>query len=140
MSMDISEIRDKYNNGDYTVHTEIPAKVKSNHVFDEELSVKRNREMAEEHNRRVDELRAQKRNEQEKRNKKLVDDVVAYIMDCYDMSEEQARIVERFVYVEKHSAMCDYFSGIDSIARMVEEVIEVGMLDYMEWKKGNRST
>ena len=140
MPMDISEIRMKYNNGNYTSHIEIPAKVKSNHVFDEELSVKRNREMAEEHNKKVDELRTKKRNEQDKRNRQLVDDVVGYIMDCYDMSEEQARIVERFVYVEKHSAMCDYFSGIDSIARMVEEVIEVGMLDYMEQKKNNRAT
>lgn len=138
MPMDISEIRSKYNNGDYTTHMDIPAKVKNNHVFDEELSVKRNREMVEEHNKKVDELRAEKTREQEKRNKQLVNDVVAYIMDCYDMNEEQARIVERFVYCNYHSAMCDYFSSIDNVAEMVEKVIEVGMLEYLEWKRDNR--
>jgi hypothetical protein len=107
-------------------------------VFDEELSVKRNREMAEEHNQKVEDMKKEKQNRQNELNWQLTKDVVAYIVDSYDISEEQAYIVERFVYVEKHSAMCDYFSSIDGVAEMVEEVIEAGMLEYLEWKRDNR--
>ena len=133
--MDIIEIRDNYNNGLYTCHMEIPARVKENHVFDENLSVKRNREMVEEHNQRVENLKKEEREKQGELYRQLTNDVVKYIVDSYDVSEEQARIVERFVYTEKHSFMCDYFSWIDEIARMVEEIVEVGMLDYLASKK-----
>ena len=135
--MDITEIRDRYNNGYYTCKMEIPARVKENHVFDEELSVKRNREMVEEHNQRVEEMKNEKRSKQGKLDWQRTKDVVAYIVDSYNISEEQARIVEMFVYVEKHSCMCDYFSWIDKVAEMVEEAVEVGMLDYLASKKNN---
>ncbi len=135
--MDIIEIRDNYNNGLYTCHMEIPARVKENHVFDENLSVKRNREMVAEHNQKVENMKREKQNKQNELHWQLTKDVVAYIVDSYDMSEEQAYIVERFVYVEKHSFMGDYFSYIDEVARMVEEIVEVGMLDYLASKKNN---
>ena len=96
--MDIIEIRDRYNNGYYACHMEIPARVKENHVFDENLSVKRNREMVEEHNQRVENLKKEEREKQGELYRQLTNDVVKYIVDSYDMNEEQARIVERFVY------------------------------------------
>lgn len=133
--MDISEIRYRYDNGDYTCKMEIPARVKDNHVFDEELSVRRNREMVAEHNKRVDDITREKQNKQAELYRQLTTDVVTYIVDSYDMSEEQARIVERFVYREKHAFMCDYFSWIDEVAQMVEEIVEVGMLDYLALNK-----
>lgn len=133
--MDISEISYRYNNGDYTCKMVIPARVKDNHVFDEELSVRRNREMVAEHNKRVEDMTREKQNKQAELYQQLTNDVVTYIVDSYDMSEEQARIVERFVYTEKHSFMCDYFSWIDEVASMVEEIVEVGMLDYLALNK-----
>lgn len=135
--MDIIEIRDNYNNGHYTCHMEIPARVKDNYVFDENLSVKRNREMVAEHNQQVENMKREKQNKQAELYRQLTDDVVDYIVDSYDISEAQARIVERFVYREKHSFMCDYFSWIDEIACMVADVIEVGLLEYLECKKNN---
>ena len=133
--MDIIEIRESYNNGYYTCHMEIPARVKDTQVFDENLSVKRNREMVAEHNQKVENMKREKQNKQAELYRQLTNDVVAYIVDSYDMSEKQARIVERFVYTEKHSFMCDYFSWIDEVASMVEEIVEVGMLDYLASKK-----
>lgn len=133
--MDISEIRYRYDNGYYTFKMTIPEKVKENHVFDEELSVRRNREMVAEHNQNVENMKREKQNKQAELYNQLTNDVVTYIVDSYDMSEEQARIVERFVYTEKHSFMCDYFSWIDEVASMVEEIVEVGMLDYLASKK-----
>ena len=135
--MDIAEIRDNYNNGYYFCKMEIPARVKEGHVFDEELSVKRNREMVAKHNKKVDDMKREKQDKQAELYRQLTNDVVTYIVDSYDMSEEQARIVERFVYTEKHHSMCDYFSWIDDVARMVEEIVEVGMLDYLASKKNN---
>lgn len=137
--MDIIEIRDNYNSGHYTCHMEIPARVKDNHVFDENLSVKRNREMVVEHNQNVERMKREKMDKQAELYRQLTNDVVAYIVDSYDMNEEQARIVERFVYTEKHSFMCDYFSWIDEVAQMVEEVVKVGMLDYLASKKTNNN-
>lgn len=133
--MDIAEIRDNYNNGYYTCQMKIPTRVKDNHVFDENLSVKRNREMVMEHNKEVENIKKEKMNKQAELHKQLTNDVVEYIVDSYDISREQACIVERFVYMEKHSFMCDYFSWIDEVSQMVEEIVRVGMLDYLSSKK-----
>ena len=135
--MDISEIRERYNNGCYNYQTEIPSKVFDNHIFDENLSVKRNREMVAEHNQKVEDMKKEKNQKQAELYKQLTNDVVEYIVDSYDMSEEQARIVERFVYAEKHSFMNDYFSWIDEVAYMVEDVVRIGMLDYLASKKNS---
>ena len=135
--MDIYDIKNDYNNGCYTCHMDIPARVKENYVFDENLSVKRNREMVMEHNQKVEDMKKEKQSKQAELYRQLTDDVVDYIVDSYDISEAQARIVERFAYAEKHSFMSDYFSWIDEVSRMVADVIEVGLLEYLELKKNN---
>lgn len=122
--MNIYDIKAAWSRGEYICHMEIPQKVKENHVFDEELSVKRNREMAIEHNEMVARLQKEKMHKNAELSKKLHDDVVTYIIDSYDMNEAQAHIVESYVYVEKHSFMCDYFGAIDEIASMVEDIIK----------------
>jgi hypothetical protein len=116
MSMDINEIRNKYNAGEYTYKADIPKKVKPDHVFDEELSVKRNRELVQEHNDNVDRLWRDKTRIQNKLNERLTYDVVVYIMTYYGLSEHQAKIVENFVYQHYHSSMYDYFGYIDTYA------------------------
>jgi hypothetical protein len=114
--MYISEIRTKYNNGDYTYKTTVPTKVASDHIFDAELSVRRNRELVKEHNDNVNKIRQEARQEQLTLDKQLTDDVVEYIMAYYDLTEQQARTVESFTYKEHHSSMYDYFSYIDTYA------------------------
>ncbi len=52
--MDIEAIREKYNNREYNHNIEYGKKLPENYVFDEELSVKCNREMVAEHNARVE--------------------------------------------------------------------------------------
>lgn len=133
--MDIGTIRLWYDNGHYNYNIDIPNKVKENHVFDEELSVRRNREMAIEHNKKVDAMRKEKTEKQNELYRKLTNDVVQYIVESYDIGETQARIVERYVYAEKHSFMGDYFSAIDDIAQMVESVLDDAKLEYMSNNK-----
>lgn len=130
--MDIGTIRLWYDNGHYNCNLIIPTKVKENHVFDEELSVRRNREMAVEHNQKVIAMHKEKLAKQNELDRKLTNDVVQYIVESYDISESQARIVERYVYTEKHSFMGDYFSAIDNVAEMVENVLNDAKLEYLD--------
>ena len=116
MAMDIDEIRVKYNNGEYTYKVDIPKKVKPDHVFDEELSVKRNRELAQEHNDKVDQMQQDKNRRQIELDRQLRSDIAKYIMANYGLTEKQAYQVEGFTYQEKHAFMCDYFSYIDTYA------------------------
>ena len=116
MAFDIDEIRNKYNAGEYTYKVNIPNKVKPDHVFDEDLSVKRNRELAIEHNNNVDQLWRNKNRKQSELNERFTNDVVDYIMAYYNLDERQARLVENFVYQHHHSSMCDYFGYIDTYA------------------------
>lgn len=122
--MDISEIREKWNNGGYTYKADIPKKVSEDHVFDEELSVKRNRELVIEHNQRVDELRAEAQKQQNLLHWQLTDDVINYIITNYELNPVQARKVERFVYQEHHSFMCDYFNYIDTFAGFANDLVK----------------
>ena len=123
---DISEIRKDYNDGKYRCNMDIPKKVSDNYVFDEDLSVRKNREMVAEHNAKIDKMRQEKNKESARLDRQLHDDVVTYIMGTCDMNKKQAEIVENYVYIEKHSYMCDYFSAIDEVADMVEKVIKAG--------------
>ncbi len=129
MAMDISEIRAKYNNGGYTCKMNIPDKVSSDHVFDEELSVKRNRELAREHNDNVELIRKDRIRIQGELHKQLTYDVVVYIMESYGLTERQAKIIENFVYQEHHSYMGDYFSYIDTFADFADNLINAEETD-----------
>jgi hypothetical protein len=124
MAMDIDEIRNKYNAGEYTYKVDIPKKVKPDHVFDEELSVRRNRELAQEHNDNVDQMQRDKNRKQRELSEQLTKDVVEYIMAYYDLTDRQAKIVENFVYQHHHSFMCDYFSYIDTYADFAFMLVE----------------
>lgn len=116
MALDIDEIRVNYNKGVYTYKVDIPKKVKPDHVFDEELSVKRNRELALEHNDNVDRLWRYRNRVQHELDERLTYDVVVYMMENYNLTEHQAKIVENFVYQHYHSSMSDYFGYIDTFA------------------------
>jgi hypothetical protein len=123
MALDIDEIRVNYNNGVYTYKTDIPKKVKPDHVFDEELSVKRNRELTQEHNDNVDRLWRNKNRIQRELDERLTYDVIVYMMENYDLTERQAKIVENFVYQHYHSSMSDYFGYIDTFADFADNLV-----------------
>lgn len=123
--MDINEIRAKYDAGDYTYKSDIPKKVWDDHIFDEDLSVKRNRELAKEHNENVERLWKEAQKKQNILHWQLTEDVIKYITENYPLNEVQARKVERFVYQEHHSFMCDYFSYIDTYASFASDLINL---------------
>ena len=122
--MDIIEIRERYNDGCYRYDINIPKKVIEGYAFDENLSIKRNREMVKEYNQKIDDMRNEKMDRQAELNNLLKEHVVDYIVDTYDINRAQAYFIEDFCYVEKHSYMGDYFSHIDEVAEMVENVLK----------------
>lgn len=122
--MDIMDIRKKYNNGDYSCNMFIPRTIEDNHVFDENLSVKQNREMVQECNKKIIAMRKEKNEKNSQLHCKLKADVASYIAHTYGMSIGQANIIEEYVYSEKHHFMGDYFSSIDDVAEMVESVLK----------------
>lgn len=122
----IEEIRLDYLNGLYTAKVDVPQRVSRYHIFDEELSVKANREMAAEHNRKVAEAQQEKAKRAAELSKQMSDDVVAYLIGSYNLNAVQARMIENYVYAEKHSYMRDYFASIDDTASFIEAVIKAG--------------
>lgn len=120
--MDIRDIVEKYRNGDYTHHIKYGNKVAENYVFDEELSVRRNREMVAEHNARVTAERDAAYAKQAELDKKLAHDVTFYITENYNLSYTVATKIERFCYENWHSNVYDYLSHIDTIADFVDDI------------------
>ena len=132
MSLDINEIRENYNNGKYSIshYSEFQELIKltkfpRDHVFDENLSVKRNREMVEEHNDKIEQLRKVKREKQADLDRQLTEDVVAYLIDSYNLTSAQARLVELWAYNEKHHCMHDYFIFVDSLAEFADDLLTI---------------
>ena len=128
--MDISEIRERYYAGRYTVDFgNIPNLVPESHIFDEDLSVKRNRELAIENNKRRAELIKERNTKQGELYQQLTNDVVDYIVDSYELNRAQASAVESFIYREKHSCMNDYFGAIDDFSEFAEYLINAKEAD-----------
>ena len=123
ISMDIEDIKNAYYTGYYSYKMQIPDRLNPLYIFDENLSVKRNREMVLEHNQKVEDMHIEQQIKSNELACKLQNDVVKYITNTYDMNEDQARIVERYVYQKEHAFMSDYFAVIDEVAEMVENVL-----------------
>lgn len=121
--MNIDLIREKYARGEYTHTIKYEPTVSSDHIFDEELSVRRNREMAKEHNERVRAKRAEDYARQGELDKKLATDVTTYITDYYGFNEDVASKIQMFCYQEKHDNIYSYFDFITTIADFVDTII-----------------
>jgi hypothetical protein len=120
---DIETIKQDYDNGDYFCQMSIPQKVSEHHIFDENLSVKRNRELAKEHNDNVQKLMVEKRKENNILAEQLSQDVSDYIVETYNVTSTQAKKIERFVYNHYHDFMSDYFWKIDEFAEFIQDII-----------------
>jgi hypothetical protein len=126
VALHINDIRKLYNEGHYTYKDSTNCdkrRLPEDYVFDENLSVKRNREMVKEHNDEVEHFKRIKQSRQADLDRKLTEDVVAYIKENYNLTEAQARLVEMFTYQEKHSFMCDYFNYIDTFAEFADDIV-----------------
>lgn len=122
----IQEIREAYNNKEYNPKMAYPteSKVREDHVFDENLSVKKNREMAVEHNARVDAQKKAYRDEEARAYAQMRDDILAVLVEEYHFNEKQAEKIYSHAYADKHSFMSDFFYYIEELADLISEIIE----------------
>ena len=127
---DITVIRDDYTAGVYAPsqqQTDEYAALElypDGFVFDEDLSVKKNRELVQDHNNQVRSKKKEYRQLSEKLFRQLRDDVIEYIMSTYSFNKVRAQKIEEFVYASKHSYMYDYFLYIDEIADLCYDLID----------------
>lgn len=119
---DITTIRDGYTAGVYSPSQQQTDEYAAlilypdGFIFDEDLSVKKNRELVEDHNNQVLIKKKAYRLLVERLFRQLRDDVIDYIAGTYSFSKARAQKIEEFVYASKHSYMYDYFLYIDEIA------------------------
>lgn len=120
----LEEIKRAFNNREYQYDVKIPATLTSSYVFDENLTIKENKRMIEEHNAKVDALKKEKFEKNAALARQLTQDVIDYLVGEYGFTPKQAQKIQNYIYTEKHSFMSDYFSAIDDIASFVSDVIE----------------
>lgn len=118
----IKEIRQDYDKGCYTGRTTVPEKLGENYIFDENLSVKQNRKLVQEHNLRIERLEKASKERSVKLSKKFQSDILHYIMHEYHLNKSQAELVETYVYSEGHGFGHEYFTHIDDIAAFAEVI------------------
>lgn len=123
------EIRKSIENKDYENQIPRPtsSKVKPDHVFDENQSVKWNREKAEEHNKAVAEEWAKYRKGEYKAN--FHDDCAGWIMDYAKFNKKQADIIIGKCWENYHSAGYDQvLSHIEDEVDYIENIIYAGVV------------
>lgn len=128
MYKDITVIREDFVNGKYTYTIPVDERissVKEDHIFDENQSVKWNREQVAIHNEKVKQQRHDSFVQSQQLICQMRKDVVAYIMGVYGFSGEISDRIEREVYTEKHSDMYSYFENIDSYAEFVSDILKI---------------
>lgn len=121
--MSISEIERKYNDGEYTISVPDIKRLPDWHVFDENKSVKWNREAVAEYNKLANKQREEAIKLRAKKNSQFHMDICDYICHEYNLSMRQAELIENYVYEEKHSCMSDYFIAIDEIAELSKRIV-----------------
>lgn len=122
--LDLTEIQQRYNSGHYTYKPKKIVFYRENHVFDENLSVKRNREMVKEAN---DKARAEQRHgydEQAKLDKVFKDNCVDYLVHVYNFKRSTAEYIYNYCYGEKHDSMYEFFWFFDEIAEVVDDCLQ----------------
>ena len=122
---DIQTIRQDWDDGKYHVPEEMyvhEKKLPDDYIFDEDLSVKQNREMVHNYNNSIDIRKKAYRDEANRLSRQLTEDVINYLMDEYGFIRKQAEKIESRAYEKYHSCMSDYFSGVDDLAEFIIEI------------------
>ena len=126
IKLSYNDVIEKLENGDYEPEVVlIPKKLASDHIFDEDLSVKQNRQMLEDYNNmRCDKIKLnrQKANEADKR---FETDLASALVNDYSLNQAQAAKIVAVAYDAEHS------EGRHHVAHTAREIAEL----YRElWK------
>lgn len=122
--MSIMKIKNNWDNNEYKNKMDYPKnKYKEGHIFDENQSVKWNKEEVIRHNELIDIKKKEYQAESNRLNSKLWNDVVEALMEDYNFNKAQAEKIWSFAYAEKHSYMGDTFGYAEELADLVSDII-----------------
>lgn len=128
MNLEMKTIEDvyvSYNNGDYNSKLGYPKAMRlpENHIFDENQSVKWNREKVQEHNDRIVKEKEAYNEDSNRLAAQLRADAVEALQNEYDLTKKQAELVEAYAYQEKHSYMGDYINSFYDLGPLARKLI-----------------
>lgn len=128
----IEEIKNAYVAGEFTSKNPFSLKkdkLKEGHIFDENKSVKWNKEQVEAHNNLIDNRIKEYREDQSRLSKALHEETIEALQNEYSLNRKQAERVQSYVYAEYHSSMFDYFQYLAEVAELAEDVISLNTVD-----------
>lgn len=120
------KVQEAYANKEYDVDLDFPRlnRYKEFHVFDEEKSVKWNREEVERQNTLIQEAKDNWWKEKGRLQKCFHEDMVEAIQNDYKFNEAQAKKIFEYVYKEYHSNIGDVFMYVDEICDLFEDLMK----------------
>lgn len=123
--MTIYALRNMYNAGYYNAPTPDSKmkRLQDDHVFDENQSVRWNRDKVAKWNDKVDKYLNSIKMEASKKQDDLHADAAKSLMEEFGFNQKQAEIIENHVYSDKHSCMNDYFYELKCIGELIHDVI-----------------
>lgn len=121
--MTLDQLRDLYNQGEYRTKIQSLTYVVSDYIFDEELSVRRNRELAAEHNERVRQVERDRRADDEALAGKLKRDICLAVSEEYGFTFDQASKLLGYLLSLEDNRFVDVFDRMPALAGMVASVL-----------------
>lgn len=131
--MTLEQIKNRYNTGDYNSRVPYPRSNgwKEGHIFDEDKSVKWNREEVARKNQEIKDAKVAHRNDQNRLWNELHNDVINALMEEYRIPKMAAEKIEGHVYGEYHSIMSDYFYHLGEFSDLIRDILDITMKDYL---------
>lgn len=127
MTKTLEDIRKDYNDGVYVSKLKYPTakKFPEGYIFDEDKSVKWNKEEVQRRNQEIADQYSAYRAENARLNNNLGDDVMNALVAEYGFSREQVLKIWGYAYNEKHSVMNDVFNFVTELADFYEEMVRL---------------
>ena len=103
--MDFERVLEKVKNNEYKCHDDyiVVAKFESSHIFDENMSVKWNREEVERQNKKIDRARYQHNKNIQNCFENFHNDLVDAIIEEYGFNKQEADKIVAIAYEREHS-------------------------------------
>ena len=103
--MDFERVLEKVKNNEYECHDDykVVAKFEGSHIFDENMSVKWNREEVERQNKKIDRARYQHNKNIQNCFENFHNDLVDAIIEEYGFNKQEADKIVAIAYEREHS-------------------------------------
>ena len=126
--MYLSEVLEKYNNKDYELKESRPKKnkFKADYIFDENKSVKWNKEKVIEENEKITNEIKEYDNKRHALQQSLDKDIIIAIEQEFNLNHEQASELFSYGYREWHSGgIHEVISGISDLGNTIKKIIDL---------------